>query len=179
MLRCNRPTADGWLATDSLKTTGQGMHSTIGAYHSGYRRGGGEARGLIGELNSVRFYNRVLNDEELRWNRMVDEQRFGGAAATNVVVAGECPEGMTEQPGGYKVEGRWTFTARDAFVAPRGRLMRITGYTVEPGDAASGTWGTPEEHEGGSFTYTDGQGPSLIRLTWRWKSVGGMSLRFR
>ena len=166
------PALQYWIETNEVKTSEWGQHSTIGGYHSGSRNGGGIAECLFGEVQSIRFYNRILSNEELRWNRMIDEQRFNTAAnvtVTNVIVAGEYPAGMVEQPGGYKVEGKWTFRARSTFRAD-GRLMKVSGYTLEYGDAASGTWGAAGALvPGDSFTYTEGQRPALLRLTWHWE----------
>ena len=166
------PALQYWIETNEVKTSEWGQHSTIGGYHSGGRNGGGIAECLFGEVQSIRFYNRILSNEELRWNRMIDEQRFNAAAnvtVTNVIVAGEYPAGMVEQPGGYKVEGKWTFRARSTFRAD-GRLMKVSGYTLEYGDAASGTWGAAGALvPGDSFTYTEGQRPALLRLTWHWE----------
>ena len=140
----------------------------VGATHAGIYEGGAAAGCVVGEVNSVRHYTRHLNGEELRWNRMLDDERFGDPTVTNVVVAGELPSGMGELPGAYRVCGAWTFTSRKAFRAD-GQLMEPDGYTLEYGDAASGAWGAPVSFEGDSYTYTEGQTPKLLRLTWKWK----------
>ena len=35
-----------------------------------------------GAIKAVRVYSRVLTEDELRWNRLVDEQRFFGDPGT-------------------------------------------------------------------------------------------------
>ena len=40
------------------------------------------ARRLEGTVKAVRVYSRVLTEDELRWNRLVDEQRFFGDPGT-------------------------------------------------------------------------------------------------
>ena len=42
------------------------------------------ARRLEGTVKAVRVYSRVLTEDELRWNRLVDEQRFFGDPGTAV-----------------------------------------------------------------------------------------------
>ena len=39
-------------------------------------------RRLEGTVKAVRVYSRILTEDELRWNRLVDEQRFFGDTGT-------------------------------------------------------------------------------------------------
>ena len=76
-------------------TSGDGFrqYSTIsGQTENGYGFGatGDQTSLLFGTLKSFRYYQRVLSNEEIAWNRVVDERRFFGRAAplpvTNAVI---------------------------------------------------------------------------------------------
>ena len=150
----------------------QYKHFCLGGYHSGNRIGGRAAWCFTGGIKSFRFYSRVLSEPELAWNRELDRRRYEPLAATNVVVAGECPNGMTEIPGAYAVDGSWTFTAKRTYREADGRYMRINGYTLREWDEASGEWGAAEyDHVGedvADYTYTVGRSPKKVLLTWQW-----------
>ena len=51
---------------------------------------------LTGDIRSVRMYGRLLSNEELAWNRAVDEARFfgGPSVITAAVVAGAVPDAL-------------------------------------------------------------------------------------
>ena len=71
---------------------------------------------FVGTIHSYRYYKKVLSEEELAWNRVIDERRFFDRAAplpvTNVVVATTVAGAYGEEPGGcYAVDGRHTFIA--------------------------------------------------------------------
>ena len=135
---------------------------------------------MVGILKYFRWYKRVLTEEELTWNRVVDEQRFFGCNAsipvTNVVVATAVSgaEG-TEPSGTYAVDGRHVFTA-PATVTVGGIDYVCTGYTTETRDGDG--WTEPVFHNAALFqpvrvlvTDTD-----CVRLTWQWAKADGLNL---
>lgn len=144
-----------------------------GKYCLGCTLSGGNA--FIGTLKFFRYYNRALSNEELAWNRVVDEARFFGRQAplpvTNVVVVSQVPFVNADQPNGcYALDASgFTFTAPATMVARR-RTYSCTGYTVETWDGSA--WSAPVAHDGEtSYAATDG---ALVRLTWQWTAGDGL-----
>ncbi len=127
-----------------------------------------------GSWHAVRFYNRALSDDELAWNRKIDENRFhGGPAVTNVVLATNPSNLQGDQPNGaYEVEGTWLFTAEDRVVD--GKKVKLTGYTLHE-SAAEGGWKRLETREGDRYSYdanaVENEG-KIIRLTWNYGQRG-------
>ena len=109
-------------------------------------------QGLVGTLKSIRYYDRVLTQEELVRNRNVDAVRyFGALGVTNVfVVAGG---GVQNETGAYKVEGSWEFTAMTT-VNKRGKTVNVERYSVE--ELVNGEWRNKQIYSGRSYTYTEG-----------------------
>ena len=138
---------------------------TIYTLSNGYSIGGyyPSKDGLFkGTIKNYRFYDRVLTDDEVVWNRNVDSARyFGELATTNVfVVAGG---GTQAETGAYKVEGEWTFTATTT-VNKRGETVNVERYSVE--SLVNGEWKNKHTYTGNSFTYTEGTSPATVRLKW-------------
>ena len=162
--------------TDQTVTSGkQRCNASSGKSNPGYDFPGGFTVGgvsannnqnLKGRLKSIRYYDRVLTNEELVRNRNVDSARYYGAlATTNVFVqAAKFGNGQVET-GAYKVEGSWTFTASEA-VDDAGEKRAVTGYSLET--LKDGVWTDKTLHEGSSYTYAEGESPATVRLTWRW-----------
>ena len=134
--------------------------------------GGTANRYMKGTINYFRYYDRVLSDAELAHNREVDEARyFDALTVTNVVVqtkfasiAGE-EEVLAEEPGAYKVEGEWTFSATKV-KDKEGVLKDVAGYYTEELNA-DGTWTRKTWHDGASYTYhAETLQGKTIRLTW-------------
>ena len=134
---------------------------------------------FVGTINFYRYYKRVLSDEELAWNRVVDEARFFKRVAplpvTNVVVATAVAgvEGM-EPSGCYAVDGRHTFIA-PATVNVGGIDYVCTGYTVETREGDD--WSEPIFHKAAlfspcAFVVTEGE---CVRLTWQWAKAAGLA----
>ena len=125
---------------------------------------------LRGGINYVRYYDRVLSATELAWNRQVDEARFfGNLASTNVVVV--AGGGEQAETGAYVVEGTWDFTAK-TMVNARGETVDVARYTTEV--LVDGKWTGKTFHKGNIYTYTVGQSPATVRITWREASTGLM-----
>ena len=161
-------------------TSGSGFRqysSVNGRNETGYGIGcsSSAANGFTGVLKSFRIYGRSLSNEEVAWNRVVDEARFFGRQAplpvTNVVVASQLSFLKADQPNGcYAVDASgFTFTAPATAVVRR-RTYTCAGYTIETWDGTA--WGTPVSHSGEtSYTATDA---SLVRLTWQWTVGDGL-----
>ena len=160
-----------WISAGTEKGDYVGYgHFSLGGFHSGDRCGGQEAECPYGKLQNFRYYDRVLTNDELAWNRMVDDARFDGTLPeTNVVVAAALyrPEDQTEAEGIYKVEGEWTFTARDTY--DEGKLRRLVGYTLEIWNDSTESWTSRRNYQGVEYTYRVGVDPARVRLTWRWQ----------
>ena len=129
---------------------------------------------FTGTMHSYRYYTRVLTEEELSWNGVVDERRFFDRAAplpvTNVVVVSSIAA-STEPAGTYAVDGRHVFTAPR--VATVGTAKYIcTGYMLEEWDNMTGDWGTAVFHARElSCAVTD---TSRLRITWQWMDADGI-----
>ena len=131
-----------------------------------------------GTMYSYRYYTRVLTEEEVAWNRVVDEQRFFGRKAplpvTNVEVATAVAGADGAEPAGcYAVDGRHTFIA-PATTNVNGTAYVCTGYTLE---ARSGEgWSDPVFHKAALYqpcacVVTEGE---CVRLTWQWAKAAGL-----
>ena len=132
--------------------------------------GGESDKYLCGTVNSFRYYDRVLTEEELVRNRNVDAVRyFGELGVTNVLVRTEyadvegAPEVLTEAAGAYKVEGSWTFTATRVKDS-NGILKDVAGCYTET--LVNGEWTGKKWHEGTTYSYEEGTSPACVRLTW-------------
>ena len=139
---------------------------------------------LKGAMKSVRVYGRLLTDEEMAWNRALDEARFFGnavcmisaqpvaSAIPDAVVATSLPgaEGL-EACGSYAVdeENGHVFSAVSAVVG--GTSYACTGYTLEAWNAAAGTWGAPVPHSG-EYSCAVAAGDK-VRITWQWGAAAG------
>ncbi|MBQ7191238.1 MAG: hypothetical protein IJR99_17680 [Kiritimatiellae bacterium] len=132
-------------------------------------------RYLTGTVKAVRVYDRVLTDEEMATNRVIDEIRFFKAALpqTNVVVASSVRgvEGI-EPSGSYIVPTTGhTFTA-SATVTQGEDTYACAGYTLETWDASTGIWSSPVTNDASS-SCTVADDTSLVRLTWQWTHTAG------
>ncbi len=133
---------------------------------AGRSDGSQSARGLY---HAMRFYNRPLGDEELMWNRRIDEARFRGNAVTNVIVASTHEVAQGDVPNGvYTVHGSWEFTAPSERTVD-GRRVKLSGYMVEELDATGAVLGR-NIFNGTSYVYAEGESPATVRLTWRYGS---------
>ena len=134
----------------------------------------GNSYGMKGTFYALRLYTRPLSEEELAWNRMVDEVRFRGSDENvNVVVESNVAgvEG-TELNGKYLVNGHHAFSAAATVVD--GNEWEPTGYKLETWTAEKGTWDLVGEYEGSSFAYTNCAARPKVRLTWNWRLKNGV-----
>ena len=134
---------------------------------SGLTLGGGgssSSQYLKGTLYYYRYYDRVLSEEELAWNREVDEARyFGALSATNVVVVAGGEGAVQAEAGAYKVDGEWTFTASKT-VDASGNVIDVERYAVE--ELVGGVWKNRKVYSGNAYTYTKGESSPTVRLKW-------------
>lgn len=121
-----------------------------------------------GTIKNYRFYDRVLTDEEVAWNRNVDSARyFGELATTNVlVVAGG---GTQSETGAYKVEGEWTFAATTT-IDKRGETVNVERYSIET--LENGAWTNKQTYNGNTYVYTEATSPATVRLKWLGPPLG-------
>ena len=120
--------------------------------------------GMNGKIKSLRYYDRVLTEEELVRNRNVDSVRyFGVLGVTNVYVVAGDAGAVQSETGAYKVEGSWTFRASKA-VDSQGRVVNVARYCTE--ELVDGRWRNKTYHTGSSYVYTEGTSPATVRLTW-------------
>ena len=131
-------------------------------------------RMFVGDVYSVRVYDRILTDEEQAWNRWLDERRFRNPdTSINVVVESNVAgaEGV-EANGPYLVNGHHTFSA--AATTVDGNEWEPTGYKLEVWNAERLTWDVEGEHAGTSFAYTNCAARAKVRLTWNWRLTNGV-----
>ena len=169
-----------WSAASTGGTTGHYKNTSyspeertcsIGICLGGHYKRTDEA--FNGTIKSYRFYSKALSDDEVAWNRVVDEYRFFGRTAplpvTNVVVATTLSGVYGDQPSGcYALdEDGYTFTAPTSRTV-KGKRYALGGYTLE---AWNGTgWDTPVPHEGSSYAATPSE---KVRLTWQYSRPAG------
>ena len=132
-------------------------------------------RMFVGDIHSVRAYDRILTDEEQAWNRLVDEARFGDSDAhVNVVVESNVAGLEGAEAGGlYLVNGHHTFSA-SAVTAADGNEWEPAGYKLETWNAEKLTWDVEGEHAEATFAYTNCVARPKVRLTWNWRLKNGV-----
>ena len=131
------------------------------------------SRGII---HAWRAYSRKLTDEELAWNRQVDEIRFRGVnmpPITNVVVEVDSSGANGAEPAGvYVVDGEHTFTAGRVTVG--GKTYQAVGCQIAEWDEEAQEWGAAVSFDGASYTYTVTETSPKVRLAWIWKFTDGV-----
>ena len=121
------------------------------------------------------MYARVLSEDELAWNRMVDDVRYHGSDGNaNVIVESNVAgaEGV-EANGKYIVNGHHVFSASTSTAAD-GNEWEPTGYKLEAWTTEKGKWDLVGEYDGTSFAYTNCTARSRVRLTWNWRLKNGV-----
>ena len=162
-----------------VPTSGDGFRSfdsVAGKSDNGYCICGytGNDGQFVGTIHSYRYYKKALSNEEVAWNRVVDERRFFNRAAplpvTNAVVATSVAASV-EPAGTYAVDGRHVFTAPR--VATVGNAKYIcTGYTLEEWDDATGDWGSATFHARELSCKVEDT--DCVRITWKWMDADGL-----
>lgn len=112
-----------------------------------------------GTIKSVRQYDRLLSEDELAWNRKVDEVRFNGALTTTNVVLEATEWNGALAAGPYEVFGTHTFEASPS--PEDGRLpTHVRVWTLR----TDGTWASAGSVEGASYAYTPAAGTVKIEF---------------
>ena len=135
---------------------------------------------MIGTVHAVRSYNRILTNDELKWNRIIDDYRFFGVKdkclPTNAVVVVSSDEGCggVDSDDMYLPVG-WTFLASSDIKMAGDKGYVASGYVLETWDDAAKTWTNPVTNlQSTAWTSpASGNWPS-VRLTWRAKVVRGV-----
>ena len=148
-------TQTAYLSDGTMSTTTQGNMGTatwrVGSSDGG--SGGFVQRHLTGIVKCVRVYDRVLTDEELVRNRIVDEVRFFGAPSAEV-------------PGARMRSYDATDYVRD------GLALQLDGIrnagADRPHDNAATTWADLAGGNGATFGYTNG----VMCVPSRWTCDG-------
>ncbi|MBR1609554.1 MAG: hypothetical protein IJ678_08080 [Kiritimatiellae bacterium] len=150
-------------------TTGwlDGTRNDIAAaatWRIGASTAGGGADALYGTVKSVRLYDRMLTEDELAWNREVDNARFFGAlATTNVVVVANAYSGgiAVDTDTAYRVYGTATFEPSTAEDGSRATQIRVR--TLQP----DGTWGDTRFVATASYTYDASTRDDVVQIEFR------------
>ena len=168
-----------YLVQGTSLTGGRARTSLWNAGNRQFAWGGNPAastRYVKGTYHSVRIYNVTLSDEELYWNRIVDEARFRDGSFSSIggcdIVIASNTHGRdgVEPCGNYIVNGSHTFSAASQMV--NGRLWELNGYTLEKWDYDTGTWASAiTNSEASSFAYTNSVLNGRMRLTWLWTAA--------
>ena len=162
-----------------VPTSGDGFRqfaSPVGKTDNGYCLCGytGSDGQFVGTFHSYRYYKRVLSDEELAWNRAVDEVRYFGRPTpipvTNAVVVSSVAASV-EPAGTYAVDGRHVFTAPRVATVDNNKYV-CTGYTLETWDGEAGDWGAAVFHARELSCKVEEA--DCVRITWQWMDGEGL-----
>lgn len=135
---------------------------------------------MTGAVHSVRTYSRILTNDELKWNRIIDDYRFFGVKdkclPTNAVVVVSSDEGCggVDSDDMYLPVG-WTFLASSDIKMEGDKGYVASGYVLETWDDAAKTWTNPVTNLQSTawMSPASGNWPS-VRLTWLAKVVRGV-----
>ncbi len=163
----------------TIPTSGDGFRqfTVSGKTDSGYCICGftGYNGQFKGTMHSYRYYKRVLTEEELAWNRFLDERRFFDRAAplpvTNAVVVSSVAA-SAEPAGTYAVDGHHVFTAPRLATVGNAKYI-CTGYTLETWDNEAGDWGAPVSHARELSCKVEEA--DRVRITWQWMDGEGIA----
>jgi hypothetical protein len=142
---------------------------------------GGRKYCTIGHYYSVRAYSRMLTNEELAYNRDIDEVRFHGAEPTwsnSVYVVSASAEASGAETGAYRLIGEYTFTAPEK-VATGDKKLYVSGSVVETWNAAEKKWENPVYLSGSSRKLAVSESDAARRLTWKWKLMNHLRILVR
>ena len=135
---------------------------------------------MTGTVHSVRAYSRVLANDELKWNRLIDDYRFFGVKdkclPTNAVVVVSSAEGCGGIDADYMyLPVGWTFSASPEIKTVGDKGYVASGYVLETWDEATKSWTNPVTNlQSDAWTSpASGNWPS-VRLTWMTRIVRGV-----
>ena len=147
-------------------------HSEAGYVFGGANDGKSPFKGTF---KFFRYYQKALSNEEVAWNRVVDERRFFNRAAplpvTNAVVVSSVAASV-EPAGTYAVDGSHVFTAPRVATVDNAKFI-CTGYTLETWDDTTGDWGVPELHARELSCKVEDT--DCVRITWKWTDGTGLA----
>jgi hypothetical protein len=127
---------------------------------------------LKGTLKNFRLYSKCLSDEEVAWNRVVDEARYfhrrSAIPVTNVVVATTIP-GMENDHFALDAEG-YTFSAPVQRTV-KGKRYVLGGYTLETWNGSAWVADGEGTHTGDSVALSNTA--TKVRLTWQYSRPTG------
>ena len=123
----------------------------------------------------MRIYNASLTEDDLAWNRVVDEIRFRSVVTNGTVVVASNRAGAegAEASGTYYVNGNHTFTA-PATATIDGCTYELTGYKLETYNASKKAWDFVTVSNATSFAYTNCAANTGARITWNWRLKSGV-----
>ena len=167
----------------SIATTAIGADILIGSGTTDKNDGGSGDRRFTGTIYSVRIYAKSLSNDELAWNRALDEARFHSAASVpeSAICASAVPDAVVasavagangaEPAGCYMVDdGGHVFRAAPCAVVS-GTSYACTGCTVATWDATLGAYGAAETRDG---VYAVAVAPGdKVRIEWQWAAASG------
>ena len=166
--------ADTW-PTAKAKTT-PGISIPALTYTFGGRSGRDGGNCTLGKYHSVRIYSRKLTNDEMKWNRTLDEMRFFGAnilPVTNVIVMADALGRTGAEPAGmYTVDGSHIFSAGN--VTTNGNTYEIAGYMLSQWDAGINDWGNAVFHSGATYEHVVSASQPKVRLAWIWHLATGI-----
>ena len=126
-----------------------------------------------GKFYAWRAYSRMLTDDELAWNRDVDEVRFHGklpVSISNAVVVATAQNGFSAaEEGAYLLTGSHEFTAERRQI---GGTTYAPVHSVETWDAKAGTWAGSVKTRSGSCILHQADGIAPRRIVWSWRKEG-------
>ena len=165
------------------KTGAIGVDFLIGSGTTDKNDGGSGDRRFTGTIHSVRVYSAALSNDELAWNRALDEARFFGASSVpeSAICAAAVPDAViassvtgasgTEAVGCYVVDDEgYTFRAA-SFASVSGVSYACTGCTVATWDDTLGAYGAAETRDG-VFAVAVAPGDK-VKITWQWSAASG------
>ncbi|MBQ6247877.1 MAG: hypothetical protein IJK04_13485 [Kiritimatiellae bacterium] len=172
------PTASGSSLAISASPSKSYTWFSLGGFHSHSDPTAiGKLEGFTGTIHFFRIYSKALGNEELGWNRVVDEARYfhrrGVLPVTNAVVTANFPDVSGDTPNGtYAVDaGGYVFSA-PASIMHDGRVYTLSGHTVET--LSGGTWTVTADSDAVGAASVSVSANDCVRITWKWAQGDGI-----
>ena len=131
-----------------------------------------KARYLYGKFYSMRLYDHKLTEEEMVWNRFIDEVRFRQAVPYIITVdSNDARFAGAEGLGDFLLTEDHTFTVAQV-TTEDGDCFEPIGYDLQVWDDENGTWGAATRYDDTSYMYNaDVDEAVRTKITWIWKGV--------
>lgn len=127
----------------------------------------------IGTIHAWRAYSRKLTDDELAWNREIDEIRFRGALPkyipNAVAVTSSRSEFTAKEDGVYLLTGSYAFTAERKVIDG---ITYAPKYEVQSWNGESGNWEAVSSGSCGSCLLNQADSTVPRRIVWKWFKEG-------